>query len=59
MRQDADKIRNESEKYNSKIKKTPYNKSLQANWQARFLINRTEPAKAHLGGVTLLPLPIA
>jgi hypothetical protein len=35
------------------------NKSLQANWQARFLINRIRPAKAHSGGVISPPLPIA
>lgn len=28
------------------------NKSLQANWQARFYINRIKPAKAHSSGVT-------
>jgi hypothetical protein len=35
------------------------NKSFQANWQARFLIDRFKPAKALLNGVTSLPLPIA
>jgi hypothetical protein len=34
------------------------NKSMQRNWQARFLINRIGPAKAHHGGITLLTLPI-
>lgn len=37
----------------------PPSKSLQANWQARFLINRIEPAKAHSGGEASLSLPIA
>jgi hypothetical protein len=37
----------------------PPNKSLQANWQARFLINRIEPVKALSSGVASLPLPIA
>ncbi len=27
-------------------KREQYNKSLQANWQARFLISRFEPTKA-------------
>ena len=34
------------------------NKSFKRNWQARFLINRIEPAKTHLGGVNSLALPI-
>ncbi len=37
----------------------PPNKSLQANWQVRFLTNRLKPAKSHSGRVTSLPLPIA
>jgi hypothetical protein len=36
----------------------PPNKSLLPNWQARFLINRFKPAKAHSGGVASPPLPI-
>jgi len=40
------------------LNKVPPNKLLQANWQARFLINRIEPAKALQGGVTSLTLPI-
>jgi hypothetical protein len=35
------------------------NKSLQANWQVWFFINRFKPATAHSNGVASLPLPIA
>ena len=38
--------------------RTNRTKSLQANWQARFLINRIKPAKAHSRGLTSPTLPI-
>jgi len=46
------------QKYVTLQAKGQANKSIQRNWQARFLINRSALAKAHYGGVTLPPLPI-
>jgi len=46
------------QKYVTLQAKGQANKSMQRNWQARFLINRPAPTKANHGGVTLPTLPI-